>query len=154
MVVMPLSSRVPGARREQHLMNTAAKASELSASLIGIRELMGIKFRSDLPRMRGQHHDARSDNDRFLDRVGDEQDGRTRPVPEFEQIVLHLPPSQGIKSSEGFIHQQYLRLDRHCPRDRYPLLHAAGKSVWISVGEFFEADLGGKEPRSIERLRR
>ena len=32
----------------------------------------------------------------------------TRPVPEFEQVVLHLPPGQGIESSKGLVHQQYL----------------------------------------------
>src|SRR5882672_11517843 len=151
-VVIALSFRVPRTRREEHLVNPGTKPSELAAPLIGICELVGIEFRPDLPRMRGQHQNARSNNDRLLDRVSDEEDGRTRSVPEFEQVVLHLPPGQGIESGEGLIHQQYLRFDGHRTCNGHPLLHAAGKRVRIGVGEFFKTDFGGEEPCPVERL--
>src|SRR5579863_2227448 len=105
MIVIALSFRMPRARCEEHFVDPAAKASEFPAPLVCVCELVGIDLRTDLPRMWSQHQNARSDDDRLLDRVGDEEDGRTRLIPEFEQVVLHLPPSQGIECGEGLIHQ-------------------------------------------------
>jgi hypothetical protein len=153
MVVTALSLRIPGAWREKHLVDPVAKASELPTSLIGICELMGIEFRSHLPGMRSQDQNARSNDNRLLDRVGDKEDGGTRPVPEFEQVVLHLSPRQGIESSERFIHQQYFWFDGHRAGNGYALFHPPGERVRIGVGEFFETNLRGEELCSLEGLR-
>jgi hypothetical protein len=90
--------RMPRTRREQHVMDPAAKASKLSAALVRVSEPVGIEFRSDLSGVRGQHQNARSDDDRLLDRVGDEEDGRTRSVPEFEQVAIASETAQSART--------------------------------------------------------
>src|SRR3954465_12669924 len=60
---------------EQHVVDAPGQLHELGALLLGVAELVRVELRLDPAGMRREHQDARADDDRLLDRVGDEQHG-------------------------------------------------------------------------------
>ncbi len=109
---------------------------------------------ADAAGMRRQQQDAASDADRLLDRVGDEQHGEPRLLPQAEQFVLHLAPRERVERGERLVHQEDRGLHRHAAGDGDARLHAAGEHVRIDVGEAAEPDLVDRVPRFLLRFPR
>ena len=59
----------------------------------------------------GHHHHLVAEQDRLLDRVGDEQDGLVGRIEDAQQFLLHDDLGLGIERRERFVHQQ----DRRAP---------------------------------------
>ena len=79
----------------------------------------------DPPGMRVHHDDAVRQQQRLLQVVRDEEDGRTilgpRGLPELEQLALQAQLGLRIEGGEGLVHQQDLARRRHRPSKRDPL---------------------------------
>ena len=84
-------------------------------------------------------------------RMGDEQHGEMRFVPQRQQLVLHARARERVERGERLVHQQNIRLHRHAARDRDALLHAAGQRVRIAVRELGEIDLLDVVHRALVR---
>src|SRR5437588_845140 len=65
---------------EQHRVDAPGQLDEARALLLGVAELVAVELGLDAARVRAQHQDARADDDRLLDRVGDEQHRETRVI--------------------------------------------------------------------------
>ena len=102
--------------------------------------------------MRREHQDAAADQDRFLDRMGDEQHREADIVPQRLQFFLHVAPGQRVERGERLVHQQHRRLHGERARDRDALLHAARQHVRIDVLEARQVDLGEHRARMLGRL--
>ena len=76
--------------------------------------------------MRGEEH-------RFLDRVGDEDDGLAALAPDPQHFQVHLLARQRIQRAERLVHQDQLGIVDEGARDRGALLHAAGQLLRILV---------------------
>ena len=95
----------------------------------------------------GQHQ-------RFLDVVGDQQNGEAGALPELQQEVLHRFADLEIQSPEGFIQQQDAGVGGQGAGDGHPLLHAAGQFTGQLVGGFAEAHHFEEVGRAFADLRR
>ncbi|MNF47351.1 hypothetical protein D3C84_285440 [compost metagenome] len=82
-----------------------------------------------------------ADADRFLDVVGDEDDGALLLGLEAHQLALHLAADQRVEGGEGFVHEEDGRVVGQRPGQADALLHAAGQLVGIAVFVAGEADL-------------
>src|SRR6516165_4845214 len=76
---------------------------------------------------RGHHDYFITEENGFLDGVGDEQYCLVRAIKDFQQLFLHYDLSLGIKRCEWLIHQQDGPLHDQGACQRYPLAHAAGQ---------------------------
>ena len=123
-------------------MNAAAEQLERLRAEIGKTEMPGIELGLHLAGMRRHHQDAVADQQRLLDRVGDEDHGEADLVPQRDQLLLHLAPGQRIERGERLVHQQHRRLHGQRAGDGDALLHAARQHVRIGVLEGAEIDLG------------
>src|SRR3954454_4832649 len=83
---------------------------------------------------RAHDGDALPQEDRLVDVVGDEEDRRAGALPDPEQPLLEQLAGLRVEGAERLVHEQHLRLDRQAPRDRDPLLHAAGQLAREPVG--------------------
>ncbi len=86
-------------------------------------------------RIGAQHHDPVGQIYRFLEIVGDEDDGNVDLAPELQQVRLHQCAGLGIERRERLVHQQDAGPVRQRARDRHALLHAARELVGVGVGE-------------------
>ena len=75
--------------------------------------------------MRAHHVNPVTEVKRFVDIVGDEQEGYAVLFDEFQHEVLQLHPRESIDCAEGFVEQQdaWLGIERSCDGDT--LSHAA-----------------------------
>jgi hypothetical protein len=116
-------------------------------------ELMAVQLGAHPAGMRRQQQDAVADNQRFLNRMRDEQQRETRLFPQAQQLFLHLAARECIQCSEGFVHQQHTGLHRQCASDCHALFHATGKCMRVSIGESSEAHFIQEVQRSVTGFR-
>jgi hypothetical protein len=76
---------------------------------------------------------------RFLNAVGHEEDGLPSILPNTQQLDIQLVARHRVKRSEGFIHEQQLRVHDQRAAKGDSLLHAAGKLMGIHFLETFQA---------------
>ena len=82
----------------------------------------------------------------------DEHDGLARFLPDAQQLEVHLLAGERIERAEGLVHQYELRIVHQRPRDRRPLLHAAGELVRVLRFVAGEADELQEMPRTLARF--
>lgn len=87
-----------------------------------------------------QDHHSVGEQHRFLDIVGDEDDGGVGAPAQGDQFMLKATTGDGIQRREGLIHEQHPGTHGQCPGDAHPLLLATGKGVRPAIGVFIEAD--------------
>ncbi len=121
--------------------------------MIGEAEMAGIELGLHAAGMRREHQDAVADQQRLLDRVGDEDHREADVFPQRHQLLLHLAAGERVERRERLVHQQHRRLHGERARDRDALLHAAREHVRIDVLELAEIDLGDQRARVLVRLR-
>src|SRR5690606_27254016 len=106
--------------------------------------------------------DVRSDLERLLQVVTDEDDRLFQLRLELKQFVLQLGTDQRIKGRERLVHKQDRRLGGKGPRKADTPLHATGKLVRILLRPLVEPDqlellfnarlaLGIGNPRKLQR---
>src|SRR5689334_5321744 len=76
--------------------------------------------------MSRQHENAISEEDRFLEVVGDEDDGDVDLAPELEQVNLHAAAGLSIERAKWLVHQEDARLIGQSAHNGNALFHAAG----------------------------
>ncbi len=74
----------------------------------------------------GHHQHPIREQHRFINVVGDHDDGGIELLLDMHHRVLEVGAGQRIQGAEGLIKQQHFRLHRQRPGDTHPLLHAAG----------------------------
>ena len=74
----------------------------------------------------GQHQNAISEKNRFLEIVRNEDNRDVNLAPNLEQMRLHATARLRVKRAERLVHQQNTRLVGERAHDCYALLHAAG----------------------------
>ncbi len=84
------------------------------------------------------HQDAVGQQQRFGNRVGDEQHRLRTLGPDIQQLQAQLVAGQGVECRERLVHQQDFRVVQQRPGNRRALLHAAGEFVRALVAEFLE----------------
>ncbi len=77
--------------------------------------------------------DAITDTHRFIQIVGDKDDGALMAGLQLEQFILHLGADQRIQRGESLIHQQYVGVIGQCAGQTDPLLHATGEGIGEGV---------------------
>src|SRR5258708_37594367 len=73
---------------KKHIVDAIAQFGKCAAADVAL--LAGVEFGLHLPRMRRKPQDPVSDDDGFLDRMGDEQHRETHVSPSLQQSILHL----------------------------------------------------------------
>ena len=91
---------------------------------------------------RGHHHHLVAEQDRLLDRVGDEQHGLMCLVENLQQFLLHHDLGLRVERGERLVHQQDRPLHDQRARQRHALAHAAGKLPRQVALEAAQADRG------------
>ncbi len=112
-------------------------------------------FRGDAAGIGRQHEDAVAHQHRFLDVVGDHQDGldRNAPLlPQIEQVGAQGFRGQHVERRERLVHQQDLRLHDQRAREADALAHAARQLLRIGRFEAVEADGVDRLQRALARL--
>ena len=92
---------------------------------------------------RARHHrDAVAEQDRLVDRMGDEHHGLAlvRPLHELQQFLLQDFAGLRVERGERLVHQQDRRVDGERAHQADALLHAAGELIGIMLLEAGEAD--------------
>src|ERR1700730_3942642 len=102
----PISSCGPRSGSEQESMDTLGESAESPAVYFIETESACIEFGANSAGMRRQHEDARADQDRFLDRMRDEQDREAELLPQTQELLLHFPPRQRVERGKGIVHQK------------------------------------------------
>lgn len=69
-----------------------------------------VDQRLDATRIGRQDQHASAEIDRFDDAVGDEQDGRAGPAPDVQKLVVQSFAGDLVERTEGFVHEQDIRL--------------------------------------------
>src|SRR6185312_12150947 len=87
----------------------------------------------------------------FIQRMGNEQDARTRLAPETQHLVSHEEPRLLIQGTERFIEEYQSRLQNQRSRDAHPLPHTPGELRRIAVGKVAEP---GQFQRTIHQATR
>ena len=62
-----------------------------------------------------------------------------RLLPDAQDLIFHLVTGLRVQVPERFVHQQHFRIVAVRPGNAHPLLHAAGKLVWIGMLETRQA---------------
>ena len=103
----------------------------------------------DAAGLRGHHHGAVAEQQRFLDRMGDVDHGLAGLLPDPHQLGLQDDPVLGIERGQRLVHQQHAGIGDEGARDRAALAHAAGKLMRIVSAEFRQSHefQGGVDPR-------
>ena len=69
--------------------------------------------------------------------VGNKNGGFGELLGECFELILQLPPDQGIEGGKGFVHQEHIGIGRQRTRQPHTLLHAArefvGKTIFKSL---------------------
>src|SRR5688572_9517166 len=93
----------------------------------------------DAARPRRHHDDAVAEEDRLVNRVGDQHHGLAARHPNALQLGVHALASERIERAERLVHQEKLGIARERAHDRGALLHSTRKFVRIFVLEAFQA---------------
>src|SRR5262249_53377866 len=80
---------------EQEIVDAAMQRRELGRADRLESEMVGIELGLDAAGMRRQHQDAAADEQRLLDRVGDEDHREADLLPQPDQLLLHLAAGGG-----------------------------------------------------------
>ena len=102
-----------------------------------------------------QHENAVGHQHRFLDIMGDHQDGLDRHaplLPKIEQIGAQGLGGKHVEGRERLVHQQDLRLHDESPREADALAHAARQLLWVGGFKSVEADGVDRFQRALPRL--
>ena len=91
------------------------------------------------------HHDAIRQKNRFRDTVRDEDHRFAIPLPDAQQLEIHLVAGHGIQSAERLIHEQQVRILDQRTADAGSLPHAARQLVRQSFGEI-------RNPGDVQKL--
>ncbi|MNJ12763.1 hypothetical protein D3C77_69590 [compost metagenome] len=102
---------------------------------------------------RFEYHHAIGQEQCFLDVVGHQQGGDTRPFADRQQLFLHLLAGQGIEGAEGFVEQQDARAGHQATGNRHPLGHAARELVRVGLAEVLKPDQGDVVGNALFTLR-
>ena len=105
----------------------------------------------DLPKapgMGGQHQNLLTEEHRFGNRMGDEQDRRAGFLPDVEDLEIEHVAGHLVERPERLVHQQQFGFADQRPGDRHPLAHAAGELVRQGVLAALEPDQFQKFGRS------
>jgi hypothetical protein len=121
-------------------VNSFRHGAEITVVHRGEVEAGGVEFGTHTARMRRQHQDARADEDRLFDRMGDEHHRKMQLIPQRQQFLLHGAPRERVERGKRLVHQKDIRLERHGARNRDAHLHAAREHVRIDVAELGEFD--------------
>ena len=92
---------------------------------------------------RARHHgDAVAEQDRLVDRMGDEHHGLALvgPLHELQQLLLQDLAGLRVERGERLVHQQDRRVHGERAHQADALLHAAGELVGIVLLEAGEPD--------------
>src|SRR5262249_48405462 len=127
-----------------HMFDETRLAAGMSATWA--REVV-VHDVGNAARARGHHHHAIRKQYRFLDTVGDEENGVAIAQPYALEVEVHLLAGERIERPEGFVHQQQPRLLHKRPADRHALAHAARKLGWILVLKLLESHRSQQLPR-------
>ena len=76
------------------------------------------------------------EKNRFHDRMGDKQHSHAQRAPNFAELHLQSMTGRLVQGGKGLVEEQQVRPRRQSPRHRCAHLHAAGKFVGITRGEF------------------
>ena len=105
-----------------------------------------VTFSRMRPGRRASTSTRSDEEDRFVDLVGDEQDGLAPLLPDAHQLGLHDLAGLRIERGERLVHQQDFGIDRERAGEIDALAHAAGELARIIVLEAFKAD----EPQQFD----
>ncbi len=89
---------------------------------------------------RAHHGDAVAEQDRLVDRVGDEHHGLALVLHDAQQLLLQHLAGLRVERGERLVHQHDVRIDRERAHQADALLHAAGELVGIVPLETVQAD--------------
>src|SRR5712672_2681433 len=93
---------------EQEIVDAAMQRLELGAPDRLEAEMMGVELGLDAAGMRREHQDAAADQQRLLDRMGDEDHREADLLPQSDQLLLHLAAGERVERRERLVHQQHL----------------------------------------------
>jgi hypothetical protein len=99
------------------------------------------------------HHDLVAEQDRLVDRVGDEQDGLAGLIEDTQQFLLHHDLCLGVQRRERFVHQQDRPFQDEGAGERDALAHAAGKLTRQVILEAVQPDRGDELAGALMALR-
>src|SRR5262245_2140239 len=108
--------------------------------------------RTDSPRGGSENKDAVGEEQRLVDAMGDEHDGRAGSRPNLEEVLLQLLAGLRVEGAERLVHENQDRLAHQRPGDADPLLHAAGQLVREMLGECGKADELDEMPGKLAAL--
>jgi len=94
----------------------------------------------DAPWSSTQQNNSIREQNGFIQIMRDEQDRYVHVHPNLFQMHLHLRARLRVECAERFVHQQHARLVGQCASNGDTLLHAAGKLIWVGVGELVQPD--------------
>ena len=86
-------------------------------------------FAVDAPRPRRHHDQPLAEQQRLLDRMGDQDDRLAGLLPELQDEALHLLPRQRVECAERLVHQDHVGVVGQAARQRDALLHPARQLV-------------------------
>jgi hypothetical protein len=87
-----------------------------------------------------QHDHAIGEEDRLLDRVGDENDRRRRARGDGQELQVEALPRELVEGAERLVEEQDAWLERQRPRQRSALAHAPGKLARDLLRGLFQPD--------------
>ena len=122
---------------------------ELRACNIARPRKIDQVFIVDAARSWRHDHDSIGQKDRFLDRVGNENDGQAGSRPDLDQFVLQPFAGHRVERAEGFVHQHDFGIIGEHAGNGNALLHAARKLVRIDVGKILQTDEFGETIRRL-----
>jgi hypothetical protein len=107
----------------------------------------------DHARRPGQHHDPVRQVDRLVDVVRHEDDRDPELLAHPQDEVFEFEPGLRVHRRERLVHQQQVGPVGEGPRDRHPLLHAAGQLPRVLPARVGEAHRGQHlgHPRGARR---
>ncbi len=146
-----LGDRLDGSRLFDERAHAAWSASRTSGHELEEARLLarvrGARLRQvdrdelcDPPRPRRHHDDAGREEDGLGDRVGDEDDGRARRLPDPQELHVEALARHLVERAERLVHQQERRVEGERPRDRDALLHPARELPRMVVLEALQLD--------------
>ena len=87
-----------------------------------------------------ERNDPVGEQDRFIDVVGDEDDGLLFLRPDRLDLGLQLGAGEGVERRQRLVEQQHFGIQRERARDGDALAHAAGELGRLAVGRVRQPD--------------
>ncbi len=89
----------------------------------------------------GRHHEhPRRQEDRFGDRVGDEQRAEPEPLEQRDQLVVEALAGDLVDGAERLVEQEHVRFEHQRPGERGPHAHPARELLGVLVLGAGQAD--------------